>query len=90
MLYSPPLFLAPPNLVHLGRARLQLVDSCLLVAMKKESTTPTNWPRRFWRSIAGINRRGHDPLLVYSMAAFNFESGWKQLLLKHQFQVAAD
>jgi hypothetical protein len=30
----------------------------------------------------------HDPLLVYSMVTFNFDGGWKQLLLKCQAQNA--
>jgi hypothetical protein len=26
--------------------------------------------------------RNHDPLLVFSMASFNFDGGWRDLLLK--------
>jgi hypothetical protein len=37
-----------------------------------------NWPATLVRT-AG---RNHDPLLVYSMASFNFDGGWRELLLK--------
>jgi hypothetical protein len=38
--------------------------------------------RYAWRSLAGVSTRSHDPLLVNSMASFNFEGGWRELLLK--------
>jgi len=35
-----------------------------------------------WRSLAGVPTRNHDPLLVNSIASFNFDGGWRELLLK--------
>ena len=53
--------------------------------MKTRNHT-TSWFRRIWRSIRGTNNHKHDWLLVYSMAAFNFDGGWQQSLLKCQAQ----
>ena len=38
--------------------------------------------RDIWRSVTSAARRNHDPLLVYSMASFNFDGGARELLLK--------
>jgi hypothetical protein len=38
--------------------------------------------RHAWRSLAGVPKRKHDPFLVRSMASFNFDGGWRELLLK--------
>jgi len=51
--------------------------------MKTHNHT-TSWLRRIWRSITGTNNHKHDWLLVYRMAAFNFDGGWQQLLIKSQ------
>ncbi|HEX4708409.1 MAG TPA: hypothetical protein VH229_11850 [Candidatus Udaeobacter sp.] len=34
------------------------------------------------RSVIRPRNRSHDPLLVFSMASFNFDGGWRDLLLK--------
>jgi hypothetical protein len=38
--------------------------------------------RDAWRSLLKVTRRNHDPLLVQSMASFNFGGGWRELRLK--------
>jgi hypothetical protein len=38
--------------------------------------------RDTWRSLLRATRRNHDPLLVQSMASFNFGGGWRELRLK--------
>jgi hypothetical protein len=38
--------------------------------------------RYAWRSLAGARSHNHDPFLVRSMASFNFDGGWRELLLK--------
>jgi hypothetical protein len=35
-----------------------------------------------WRSLIRATNRNHDRFLVYSMASFNFDGGWRELLLK--------
>jgi hypothetical protein len=50
--------------------------------MKKLSTKLVDWICDTWRSLAGIPSRKHDPFLVRSMASFNFDGGWRELLLK--------
>jgi hypothetical protein len=50
--------------------------------MKKPGIKSFEWLRDTWRSLARASRRRHDPLLVYSMASFNFGGGWRELLLK--------
>ncbi|HMJ61856.1 MAG TPA: hypothetical protein VK493_08840, partial [Bryobacteraceae bacterium] len=34
------------------------------------------------QSLVRATNRNHDPLLVFSMASFNFGGGWRDLLLK--------
>jgi len=48
--------------------------------MKKQCIQFVEWLRDTWRSLTG--GRSHDPLLVNSMASFNFDGGWRELLLK--------
>jgi hypothetical protein len=50
--------------------------------MKKFCITLVERFRYTWRSLAGANNRKHDPFLVRSMASFNFDGGWRELLLK--------
>jgi hypothetical protein len=50
--------------------------------MKKQSIRFVEWLRDTWRSLARTGGRSHDPLLVNSMASFNFDGGWRELLLK--------
>jgi hypothetical protein len=50
--------------------------------MKKQCIRFVEWLRDAWRSLGRTARRNHDPLLVYSMASFNFDGGWRELLLK--------
>jgi hypothetical protein len=50
--------------------------------MKKQCTRFVEWLRDTWQSLGRTARRNHDPLLVYSMASFNFDGGWRELLLK--------
>ena len=50
--------------------------------MKKQCTRFVEWLRDTWRSLGRTGGRNHDPLLVYSMASFNFDGGWRELLLK--------
>jgi len=38
--------------------------------------------RRSRQSLVRARNRNHDPLLVFSMASFNFGGGWRELLLK--------
>ena len=38
--------------------------------------------RQAWRSLAGVRSHNHDPFLVRSMASFNYDGGWRELLLK--------
>jgi hypothetical protein len=38
--------------------------------------------RRSRQSLVRTPNRNHDPLLVFSMASFNFGGGWRELLLK--------
>jgi hypothetical protein len=38
--------------------------------------------RYAWWSLAGRPSHDHDPFLVRSMASFNFDGGWRELLLK--------
>jgi hypothetical protein len=57
------------------------------MTMKKRIIQLLEWPHHAWRSVFGTTRRKHDPFLVYNMAAFNFEGGWRQLLLKHHVQI---
>ena len=49
--------------------------------MKKQCIRFIEWLRDTGRSL-GRTGRNHDPLLVNSMASFNFEGGWRELLLK--------
>ena len=50
--------------------------------MKKRCIKPVERPRHTWRPLVRADSRNHDPFLVYSMAAFNFDGGWRQLLVK--------
>ncbi len=50
--------------------------------MKKQCIRFAEWLRDTWQSLGRAGGRGHDPLLVNSMASFNFEGGWRELLLK--------
>jgi hypothetical protein len=50
--------------------------------MKKQCIRFVEWLGDTWRSLGRTARRNHDPLLVYSMASFNFDGGWRELLLK--------
>jgi hypothetical protein len=50
--------------------------------MKKQCIRFVEWLRDAWRSLGRTACRNHDPLLVYSMASFNFDGGWRELLLK--------
>jgi len=50
--------------------------------MKKQCIQFVEWLRNTWRSLGRTRRRNHDPLLVNSMASFNFDGGWRELLLK--------
>ena len=53
--------------------------------MKKQPTKPS-WSQRLWRFITKGSSRRHDPYLVNNILTFNFDGGWKQLLLKAQSQ----
>jgi hypothetical protein len=50
--------------------------------MKKQCIRFVEWLCDTWRSLARTGRRSHDPLLVYRLASFNFDGGWRELLLK--------
>ncbi len=50
--------------------------------MKKRCIRHVEQLRYTWRSLVRAASRNHDPLLVYSMASFNFGGGWRELLLK--------
>jgi hypothetical protein len=50
--------------------------------MKKQCIRFVEWLRDTWRSLGRTGSCGHDPLLVNSMASFNFDGGWRELLLK--------
>jgi len=50
--------------------------------MKKQCIRFVEWLRDTWQSLGRTARRNHDPLLVYSMASFNFDGGCRELLLK--------
>jgi hypothetical protein len=50
--------------------------------MKKQCIQFVEWLRDTWRSLGRTGGRSHDPLLVNSMASFNFDGGWRELLLK--------
>jgi hypothetical protein len=50
--------------------------------MKKQCIRFVEWLRDTWRLLRRTGGRNHDPLLVNSMASFNFEGGWRELLLK--------
>jgi hypothetical protein len=47
--------------------------------MKKHFITPFERLRDAWRSLLTATSRNHDPLLVQSMASFNFDGGWREL-----------
>jgi hypothetical protein len=50
--------------------------------MKKQCIRFLERLRGTWRSLGRTGGRNHDPLLVNSMASFNFDGGWRELLLK--------
>jgi hypothetical protein len=50
--------------------------------MKKHCINLFERVRDAWRSLLKATRRNHDPLLVQSMASFNFGGGWRELRLK--------
>ena len=50
--------------------------------MKKQCIQFVEWLRDTWRSLGRTGGRSHDPLLVNSMDSFNFDGGWRELLLK--------
>jgi hypothetical protein len=50
--------------------------------MKKQCIRFLEWLRAIWRSLGRTGGRNHDPLLLNSMASFNFDGGWRELLLK--------
>jgi hypothetical protein len=50
--------------------------------MKKQCIRFVEWLRDTWRLLGRTASRSHDPLLVNSMASFNFDGGWRELLLK--------
>jgi hypothetical protein len=49
--------------------------------MKKQCITLFERLRDAWRSLLRTSRN-HDPLLVQSIASFNFDGGWRELGLK--------
>jgi hypothetical protein len=50
--------------------------------MKKQCIRFVEWLRDTWWLLGRTGGGNHDPLLVNSMASFNFEGGWRELLLK--------
>ena len=50
--------------------------------MKKQCIRLVERLRDTWRSPGRTGGRSHDPLLVNSIASFNFDGGWRELLLK--------
>jgi len=50
--------------------------------MKKQCITIFERLRDASRSFLKATGRNHDPLLVQSMASFNFGGGWRELRLK--------
>ena len=50
--------------------------------MKKHCIKLVERLRYVWRSLPGGTGRNHDPFLVNSIASFNFDGGWRELLLK--------
>ena len=52
----------------------------------KKQPTKLSWSQRLWRFITKESSRRHDPYLVNNILTFNFDGGWKQLLLKAQLQ----
>jgi hypothetical protein len=50
--------------------------------MKKQCIRFVELLRDICRAFARTGGRNHDPLLVNSLASFNFEGGWRELLLK--------
>jgi hypothetical protein len=53
--------------------------------MKKQATK-ASLSQRLWRVISKGSSRRHDPYLINNILTFNFDGGWKQLLLKAQSQ----
>jgi len=54
--------------------------------MKKHCIKLVQRLRYNWRSLIRATSRKHDPLLIYSMVSFNFDGGWRELLLNNQVQ----
>jgi hypothetical protein len=50
--------------------------------MKKYCIRLVERLRYTWQSLVRATRPNHDPFLVYSMALFNYDGGWRELLLK--------
>ncbi len=50
--------------------------------MKERCIRQVEQLRYTWRSLVRAGSRNHDPFLEYSMASFNFDGGWRELLLK--------
>jgi hypothetical protein len=50
--------------------------------MKKQCIRFVEWLRDTCRSLGRTGGCDHDPLLLNSMASFNFDGGWRELLLK--------
>jgi hypothetical protein len=50
--------------------------------MKKHCVRPVARLRESWQLLVKAANRKHDPLLLESMASFNFGGGWRELLLK--------
>ncbi len=61
----------------------RLDSSSITSTMKKQRTKPSS-SQRLWRFITKGSSRRHDPYLVNNILAFNFDGGWKPLLLKAQ------
>jgi hypothetical protein len=40
---------------------------------------PKSKTTRTWRRIFQRRRRNHDPMLVFNMSIFNFDSGWREI-----------
>src|SRR6266496_1252613 len=52
--------------------------------MKKQCIRFVEWLRDTWRSLGRTGGRGHDPLLVNSMASFNFDGVWSLDRRRHR------
>jgi len=56
---------------------------------KQRNKSATKWPKLLRRVVKESSYK-HDPLLIFSMAAFNFCTGWQRLVAQHGPQKPAN